>query len=122
MMVINQTKLKLLEKHTVNFSVAIVKTSVKYSGDAALKPIIDQLVQSATSIGAYYAEANNAVSKADFTNMIILANKEAGKTRYWLKVLSELLPKENLSRLSQEALKLALVFQKIVTTMEDSSQ
>lgn len=111
-----------LEKRTVNFSVAIVKTSTKYGGDAALKPIIDKLVQSVISIGAFYAEANNATSKDDFTSKIILANKEAGKTRYWLKVLSELLPKENLSRLNQEALKLSLVFQKIVSTMENTKQ
>lgn len=118
-MIINQIKLQQLEKRTVNFSVAIVKTCANYNGDAALGHVVDKLVQSATSIGAHVIEANSANGKSDFKISIYLAKKEADKTRYWLKVLAELLPKDNLNRLSQEALKLTLVLQKIVTTLED---
>jgi len=120
-MTINQTKLKQLEQRTVRFSAAVVKTCAKYNTDPALHPIIDQLVHSATAIGAHCAAANSASSKTDFANDIFIAKKAAGETRYWLKVLAELLPKENLSRLSQEVLKLALVLQKIVATLEETN-
>lgn len=117
-MIINQIKLRQLEKRTVNFSVAIVKTCANYSGDAALSHVSDRLIQSATSIGSHCIEANSSNSKSDFKISIYLAKREADQTRYWLKVLAELLPKDDLNRLSQEALKLTLVLQKIVTTLE----
>lgn len=119
-MTISQTQLKQLEQRTVNFSVAIIKASVKYSADAALRPVINNLVESATNIGAHYAEANGASNKADFATKIRLAKQSADQTRYWLKILTELLPKDNVNRLSQEALKLTLVLQKIATTLENS--
>ncbi|MES2971799.1 MAG: four helix bundle protein [Patescibacteria group bacterium] len=116
-MTIYQTKLQQLEQRTINFSVNIIKTCGKYSGDVTLRSLIDQLVRASTSIGANYAEANNASSKADFKNKIFIAKKEAAETRYWLRVLSELLPNEDFNELSQEALELNLILQKIVTTM-----
>lgn len=39
------------------------------------KPLINQFVRSATSIGANYMEANGASSKKDFRNKFILARK-----------------------------------------------
>ncbi len=119
-MTIYQEKLRELEKRTIDFSVEVVTTCGRYSTNPTLRPLIDQLVRSATSIGANYAEANNASSKTDFKNKIFIAKKEAGETRYWLRVLSELLPSEDLSKLQQEALELTLIMQKIVSTMKKS--
>ena len=121
-MAINQTSLRQLEQRTVHFSAAVVRTATKYNSDPALTPIITRLLRSATSIGAQCAMANGSASKSDFMNHILIAKKESSETRYWLKVLDELLPKENLSRLMQEVLKLALVLQKIVATFEEDNQ
>ena len=118
-MSIYQTKLQELEQRTVDFSVEIVKVCGKYNANLTLKPLVDQLIRSATSIGANYAEANNASSKADFKNKIYIAKKETAETRYWLKILSELLPKEDFGKLSQESLELNLIMQKIVSTMKN---
>ncbi len=117
-MTIYQTKLQQLEDRTIDFSVTIVKRFGKYSKDPTLQPLINQLIRSATSIGANYAEANNASSKSDFKNKIHIAKKEASETRYWLRVLKELLPNENFDNLEQEALELVLILQKIVSTMK----
>jgi four helix bundle protein len=116
-MTIYQDKLQALEQRTVDFSVAVVTTCGKYSEKAVLKPLILQIVRSATSIDANYAEANNASSKTDFRSKIYIAKKEAGETRYWLRVLSKLLPDEDFSSLQQEALELNLIFQKILSTL-----
>jgi len=46
--------------------------------------ISQQLLRSATSIGANCMEAQNAESKADFIDKIKIAAKEADETQYWL--------------------------------------
>jgi four helix bundle protein len=114
-----ETKAAQLEDRTVTFSVAVVQTCGKYAQEPALRPLINQIIRSATSVGANYSEANNASSKADFRNKIYIAKKEAAETRYWLKVLTELLPQENFGTLMQEALELNLILQKIVSTIKN---
>ncbi len=112
-------KAQELEQRTINFSVLLIKKCGKYSKDFTLRSIIDQVIRSATSIGANYAEANNASSRQDFRNKIYISKKEAAETRYWLKILAELLPNENFSDLQTEAKELNLILQKIVTTMSN---
>ena len=52
------------------------------------KSIKNQLVRSATSIGANYMEADGAESKRDFKHKIALCKKEAKETKHWLRMLS----------------------------------
>jgi len=48
-----------------------------------------QMLRSGTSIGANIAEANGAISEADFSNKISLAYKECLETKYWLNLLKD---------------------------------
>jgi len=48
-----------------------------------------QLLRSGTSIGANIAEANGAISKADFSAKISIAYKECLETKYWLSLLKD---------------------------------
>jgi four helix bundle protein len=48
--------------------------------------ISNQLLKSATSIGANVREAQNAESKADFIHKLKIAAKEADETDYWLTI------------------------------------
>ena len=48
-----------------------------------------QLLRSGTSIGANVAEANGAISDADFSAKISIAYKESLETKYWLNLLKE---------------------------------
>jgi four helix bundle protein len=48
-----------------------------------------QLLRSGTSIGANIAEANGAISKADFSSKISIAYKECLETKYWLSLLKD---------------------------------
>lgn len=120
-MSIYQIKLQKLEDRTVRFSIAVVKFCSDHESDVTLRPLLGQLIRSATSIGANYAEANNASSKTDFKNKIYIAKKEAAETRYWLKVLSEFVKDEEVQYLQQEALELNLIFQKIISTMKNGN-
>ena len=121
-MFIYQTRLRQLEQRMIDFSVEIIKSFDKYSRSSTLHSPVQQLLRSATSIGANYTEANNASSKTDFKNKIFIAKKEAAETRYWLNVLARAIPQENFSNLQQEALELNLILQKIVSTMKSGKQ
>ncbi len=107
-----------LEERTIRFSVSVVKTLGKHSSSPTLKPLIIQIIRSATSVGANYAEANNGSSRADFKNKMYICKKEAAETVYWLKVLKELITHEDLSHLSTEARELYLILQKATNTMK----
>ncbi len=50
--------------------------------------LVNQIIRSATSIGANLNEANYASSKADFINKFHIALKECAETEYWLDMLS----------------------------------
>ena len=49
--------------------------------------IVNQIIRSATSIGANIHEANYASSKADFVNKLHIALKECEETDYWIELL-----------------------------------
>lgn len=120
-MTIYQNRLRELEERTIQFSVAVISFCSQFSKNATLKTVSTQLIRSSTSIGANYAEANNASSRADFRNKIYIAKKEAAETRYWLDVISRIAPDLDAARLRQEALEFALIFQKILSTMKERS-
>lgn len=48
-----------------------------------------QLLRCGTSIGANVAEANGAISTADFSAKISIAYKESLETKYWLQLLKD---------------------------------
>ena len=75
-----------------------------------------QLIRSSGSVGANYIEANEALSKKDFTYRIKICRKEAKESRYWLKLLSidDVKLNQKRSRLFQEATELMKIFGAIV--------
>ncbi len=48
-----------------------------------------QPIRSGTSIGANLAEANSAISKADFSAKVSISYKECQETKYWLSLLKD---------------------------------
>lgn len=48
-----------------------------------------QLVKSSGSIGANYREANEALSRKDFTMRLMISRKEAKESAYWLRLINE---------------------------------
>lgn len=82
------------------------------------RPIIDQLIKSVTSIGANYAEANNAAPKIDFRKKIFIAKKETAETKYWLTLMADTTSNPTqLRNLFKECHQFLMIFQKIISTM-----
>lgn len=86
--------------------------------DAVTRPLISQLVRSATSVGANYAEANAASSRKDFRNKIHICKKEAQETAYWLEMMKEC-NGGDVRKLEQEVEELIKIFGKILSTMKN---
>ena len=67
--------------------------------------LLNQLVRSATSIGANIIEAKAASSKRDFGRFYDIALKSANETKYWLCLLRDgmNIPSTTIAPLLQEA-------------------
>ncbi len=110
-----------LEDRTAKFGERIIIFCHLLNEDSITRPLINQLIRSATSIGANYMEANGASSRTDFRNKIYICKKEAQETKHWLRMLSVAVPdrKDELKILWQEAQELTMIFQKITSTLNE---
>lgn len=114
-----QTRQQKLEEKTLKFSSEIIYLSRKLPINLENRIITKQLIRSASSIGANYAEANNAVSRANFKNKIYVCKKEAAETRYWLKLLAQSNNSTEIELLIDEVSQLLFIFQKITSTLSN---
>ena len=103
-----------LAERTACFAKAIIRFARKIPRNPVTVPLITQLVKAGTSIGANYAEAENAVSRRDFRNKIGICRKESAETKYWLRMTVEAEPelKESARPLWLEANELSLILAK----------
>jgi four helix bundle protein len=110
-----------LEERTAKFGVEIIRFCKSLTQDSINKSVINQIVRSATSIGANYMEANSASSKKDFKNKIYICKKEAQETKHWLRMMAECEPgkKEDLTKFWKECHELVLIFGKIVSKLKN---
>lgn len=76
-------------KRLVKFSLEILQFSDKLRKDRLFWPIVDQLIRSATSIGANVIEAKSSSSKKDYIKFFEIALKSANETKYWLILIRE---------------------------------
>lgn len=81
------TQKEVFKMRVIDFSVSTMKVCKELRKDPVLWSICDQLIRSATSIGANINEAQGTASKKDFANYFQIALKSARETRYWLQVL-----------------------------------
>lgn len=71
-----------LEERTARFGEDIIRLCKQLPKNDITRPLINQLIRSATSVGANYMEANSANSKKDFRNKIYISKKEAQETQH----------------------------------------
>ena len=107
-----------LEKRTVAFSVMVIKMLRMIPAGLESKNIREQVMRSATAVGANYREANRAESGADFIQKIGVVAKESSESEYWIMLLHELYPEvAEVAPVLTEAGELTRVFDKIRRTM-----
>ena len=113
-----------LAERTAKFGENIIVFCRTISQDVINRPIISQLIRSATSIGANYMEATAASSKKDFTNKIFICKKETQETKHWLRMIAKCVPEETnrIKELWLECHEFNLIFQKITSTIRNKSE
>lgn len=74
------------------FSLAIITFVNTLPNKRAFWSIGDQLLRSATSIGANLIEGQAASSRRDFIKFYEIALKSANETKYWLSLLKDSYP------------------------------
>lgn len=110
---------EVFEERFINFSVGIIRLVETHK--LIPRSVADQVIRSASSVGANYAEAQNAASRADFKNKIFIAKKEAAETRYWLRIIEKLTSPEVVFSYLKEVQEILLILQKIINTLRETS-
>jgi four helix bundle protein len=107
-----------LQNRTKKFAVQIIKLIETLPSGRSLNILSNQLLRSASSIGANYRSACKGKSTADFINKIVIVEEEADESIYWLELMeeSELVKTEAIKPLKQEAKELTAIFTAIGKT------
>lgn len=106
-----------LQKRIFVFVISVISFTKKLPKDAINSVLINQIIRSATSIGANYEEADGSRSKKEFVAIMGVVKKEAKETKYWLKVIRASNAKTftpEIDMLGQENEQLIKIFAKII--------
>jgi len=104
-----------LEERTARFGERIIEFAKSLPRNPINDRLIGQLVDSGTSIGANYMEADGAESKKDFRHKIGICRKESKETKHWLRMIAKANPTrlDECRELWQEAQEFTLIFSAI---------
>ena len=107
-------------RRLIKFSLDIIKLSEEMRQKKVFYSIIDQLIRSATSIGANVVEAKSSSSKRDYLRFFEIALKSANETKYWLILIRESMPefKEKAVNLLKEADEISKIIGSSVLTLK----
>ena len=79
-----------LKLRTKQFSLSILKSVDKLPNTLQSRIIINQLVKSATSVGANYRAVCRARSYREFVSKMNIVLEEADESQFWLEIISEM--------------------------------
>jgi four helix bundle protein len=81
---------EILKRRTKNIGVQVIIMIDALKFSPAQKVIANQIIKSATSIGANYRAVCREKSDADFINKLRIVEEETDETLYWFEVLEEI--------------------------------
>ena len=112
-----------LEERTARFAEAVIDFLKQVPLGPRTDRLVDQLTGCATSIGANYCEADDAVSHKEFVKIIGTCRKEARETKFFLRMIARACPQlaPAARELWQEACQLHLIFSRIRRTAQKTT-
>ena len=115
-------KSSVLRTRAKNFSLHILAICDGIDSRNGRNVLINQIIRSATSIGANLHEANYSVSKSDFINKMHIALKECCETEYWIDILAGInaIDGETAKELLQECGAIRRMLVKSITTAKET--
>ena len=99
-----------LEDRTQKFAKKSIDYCKKIFKNIAHFEIAKQLIRSAGSVGANFIEANEALSRKDFTLRVKICRKEVKESRYWLNLTE---PQNEIMLIQNELIKESTELMKI---------
>lgn len=118
----NSSKRKTeLRYRCYDFSIAIIKFIDSLPNQKTYWVIADQLLRSATSIGANIIEAKASSSRRDFIRFYEIALKSANETKYWLCLLRDATKAEriNANKLLKETEEISKMLGSSILTLKN---
>ena len=122
-------KLKITEQNvkfdikirSYKYALEVIKLIDSLTNSSTTRILGDQLLRSATSIGANIIEAQAASSRKDFKNFLNHALKSANETKFWLALLrdSGKKSKEDMEPLLKEAKELSNILASSIITLKN---
>jgi len=105
-----------LDERLLEYGARVIKLVEALPRSLVGRRVGDQLLRSATSVGANYEEAQRAESKRNFVHKLQIALKEMRESHYWLRLLvkAQIFPSERLTDLLDEATQLRAMLSKAV--------
>jgi four helix bundle protein len=109
-----------LKHRTKKFGISVIKLVDQLPRTRSANAIANQLVDSATSVGANYRSACRARSKAEFAAKLGVVEEEADESAYWLEVLieAEMIPRAKVENLLKEANELVAIVVSSLNTVK----
>ncbi len=101
-----------MKARTKKFAVRVIKMTESLPNTRAANNIANQLIRSASSVGANYRAALRARSQADFISKIGITTEETDESEYWMELLvdCEIVKPERMADLLKEADELVAIF------------
>ena len=81
-----------LEERTARFGEAIIRFARTVPVNPVTTPLIRQLVNAGTSVGANYCEADEAGTRKEFRYRISVCKREARESKHWLRMIAAAVP------------------------------
>ena len=79
----------ILQEKSYKFALRIVKLSQFLNDEKHEYVLSKKILDSGTSIGVYVEESRQGEDRHDFWQKLAIANKEAFKTNFWLRLLRD---------------------------------
>jgi len=112
-----------IRQRCYRFSLDIIALTDTLPNKRSAWVIVDQLIRSATSIGANIVEAKAASSRLEFKKFYEISLKSANETKYWLGLLrdAKLAEKDRINVLLNEVEEISNILAKAVMTLKKKS-
>ena len=109
-----------LQERLIDFSVAVWEGTAHLQSCPEMARFRDQVMRSATSVAANYAEARAAESRRDFIHKMQICLKELRETGVWLEILRRLNDPDRVRTLLRECDELTAIFVASIKTARAS--
>ncbi|HOX54038.1 MAG: four helix bundle protein [Candidatus Omnitrophica bacterium] len=117
-----KNKVYNLRKRSYLYSADIIKFLRSIPKDYISQVMAQQLLRSATSVGANIIEAQVSASKKDFSNFYRHALKSANESKFWLELIRDSIegPFENITELLNETTELSNILASSILTLKEN--